>query len=399
MRSRPPLRFGIIGLGVAGVGAVGSLAHHPNVRITACAEPRREAREQFARDFEAEPYEGAEQLCQSPNVDAVYVATPHWLHAPNVIAAAQSGKHAICEKPMALSLEDCDAMIAAVERAGTRLVVGHSAGFDPPVLKIREIVRSGELGRVGMINHFSYKGFFYGPMRPDELDPSQGGGAVLNQGPHQIDLVRWIGGGMVRSVRSTVGIWDPARPVEGAHATFMEFEDGATAIVVLNAYDHFDSDEFHFWVGQGGLPVKPETYGERRRMVTGMTRAQETAMKAERGYGGSARRTHEEGGVLLHPHYGVTIVSCERADLRPSPTGVLVYDDNGRREIPVAPEPSPRANVIDELCDAVLYDRYDRSNPHDGRWGKATLEVCLAILQSAGERREVTLSHQVPTPD
>src|SRR5215213_994454 len=105
-----PLRFGVIGLGRAALSFLPGLLTHPGVRITAGADPRREAREAWARDFEAETFENAEQLCASPNVDAVYVSTPHQFHAPNVITAAQAGKHAICEKPMALTLEDCDAM-------------------------------------------------------------------------------------------------------------------------------------------------------------------------------------------------------------------------------------------------------------------------------------------------
>src|SRR5262249_27768831 len=144
------------------------------------------------RDFEAETYGTAEQLCASPNVDAVYIATPHQFHTENVITAAAADKHAICEKPMALSLEDCDRMIAAVERAGTKLVIGHSQSYSPPIFAIRELVKSGEFGRLGMMTYLTYKGLLYTPRRPEELDPSLGGGVVYNQAPHQVDSVRWI---------------------------------------------------------------------------------------------------------------------------------------------------------------------------------------------------------------
>ncbi len=92
----------------------------------------------------------------------------------------------------------------------------------------------------------------------------------------------------------------------------------------------------------------------------------------------------------------MTIASCEHGDLRPSVRGVDVFDDKGRREIEVPLPNGSGGGVIDELYHAITNDQ-----PlwRDGRWEKATLEVCLAILESARECREVYLHHQVPTRD
>ncbi len=396
------LHVGVVGLGRAATSMLPSLVNHPYIKLVAAADLRADAREKFRGEFAAAVYENAEELFKDENVDAVYIATPHQCHADHVVMAAKYGKHAIVEKPMALTLDDCDKMIAAVERAGIRLVVGHTHSFDPPILRIRELVRGGAWGRLKMIQTWRFTDFLYRPRRPEELDTRLGGGILFNQAPHQIDLVRWIGGGLVRSVRSMTGVWDPSRPTEGAHTTFLEFVDGAAATIVYSAYDHFDSDEFNDWVGEGGGRKRADKHGEARRILSAAkSPEEEAALKASTGYGGSRQRhaaADRYAGAHFHPHFGLTVVSCERGDLRPSPQGVLIYDEEGKREEPVplgraAPD---KGKVVDELYDAVMHDRPTR---HDGRWGKATLEVCLAILQSARERREIFLSHQVPTRD
>jgi len=393
-----PLRVGVIGMGSAWLTFMPSLAQSPRVKIVAGADPRPEARTKFAANFGAEVFETADELCASGGVEAVYVATPHRFHAQHVIAAAANGKHAICDKPMALTLGECDAMIDATNRAGAQLVVGPSQGFSPPVLEIRKIICSGEFGRLGMINTWSYKDFIYRARSPEDLDPALGGSSALNQGPHQADVVRWIGGGLVRSVRSMVGTWDPTRPIDGAYTVFLEFEDGAAATMAFSGYGRFDTDEFHDWVGEGGQQRRAGVYGNQRGQLAQMAPEAVAAAKATSIYGGGRERpvALDGSGPPFHPHFGTTIVSCERADLCPSPTGVTIYDDDGRRELPVSVAPFAQAGVVDELYYAI---RNGRSTTHDGRWGKATLEVCLAILQSGREHREVVLHHQVPTPD
>jgi phthalate 4,5-cis-dihydrodiol dehydrogenase len=393
------LRIGIIGLGRAGGSMVPGLAAHPRVRLTAASDLRAEAIEKFAVEFEAEAYPNAEDLCRSDNVDVVFVATPHQDHARHVLMALENGKHVVVEKPMALTLEDCDRMIEAADRNGVHLLTDRgSGGFSPPILKIREIVASGELGRLGMVQTMNYKGFLYAPRRPEELDTNQGGGIIYNQVPHQIDVVRLIGGGLVRSVRAMTGVWDISRPTEGAHASYLEFEDGAAATVVFNGYGHFDSDEFHFWIGEGGQEKNPEGSDQERTalraaMAGGLTPEQEAALKTSTGYGGERQR-RSQAGAPHHPHFGVTIASCERGDLRPSPDGVLIYAGGEKREIPLSVQDRD-AKVVDDLLRAIE----GRPVIRDGRWGKATLEVCLAILESSRERREIYLKHQVPVPD
>ena len=369
-----------------------TLMAHPRVRLSACAEPDAPARERFAADFGATPYEDAKDLCVDPKIDAVYIATPHQFHRDHAVMAADAGKHIVVEKPMALTLADCDVMIAAAKRNRVRMLIGHTHSFDPPVLKAREIIRSGALGPVALINTFNYTPFLYRPRRPEELRTELGGGIIYNQVPHQIDTVRLLGGGMVRSVRAMAWALDSERPTEGSQAAFLQFEDGAAATVVYSGYDHFNSDEVHDWVAEGGARRGSDGHGSVRQALRNVdSPAAEAALKGTGAYAGKPELTPPSH----HPHFGVTIVSCAGGDIRTSADGVTIYSADGRVDVPVPlgrayPD---KATVIDELYDAITNDR---EPVHNGRWGKATMEVTLAILESAQARQEISLTHQVP---
>lgn len=392
---RRTIGIGVVGLGGATRQILPSLSHHDGVRIVAGSDLRPEARARFADEFGVAVYESVEQLCAGAGVDAVYIATPHQFHKEHTLLAAAAGKHVIVEKPMALTLADCDAMIAAARAAGVHLIVGHTHSFNAPIVAMREIVRSGELGAVAMINTWNYGSFLYRPRRPEELRTDLGGGIVFNQVPHQVDIVRLLGGGKVRSVRSMAWALDPARPTEGSHVSFLQFESGAAASLVYSGYDRFDSDEFHFWIGEMGQEKAHDTHGAAWSALQTIGEGEaEAKLKSARAYGGDAAQAAGNEGRWHQPHFGVTIVSCERGDMRQSQDGVTVYRPGGKIDVPV---PRPRAypdkgGVFDELYRAVTSGE---APLHDGAWGKATLEVCLAILRSAHERREIVLEHQV----
>src|SRR5207342_134272 len=106
------------------------------------ADPRREARERFAADFGAAAYDSVEALCGDARVEAVYVATPHQLHARHAALAASHGKHVLVEKPMAIAIAEAQSMIDAARAGGVHLVVGHSHSFDAPIRRARAIVES-----------------------------------------------------------------------------------------------------------------------------------------------------------------------------------------------------------------------------------------------------------------
>jgi len=386
------IRLGVIGLGRAAMQMLPSLAAHPEISIVACADPNPAARERFLAEFPGSAaFASTEEMCARGQIDAGYVATPHQLHRENVLTLCAHGKHALVEKPMALSPDDCRTMTDSARRTGVVLVVGHTHGFDPAIALIRKLIEGGELGALRMITNFAYTPFLYRPRRPEELDTALGGGIFYNQVPHQIEMARALARTPIRTVRAIAGRWDPARPTEGAMSALLEFEDGVAASLTYSGYDHFDSDEFHFWVGEMGEEKKPD-YGRSRRSLRDLNAAEELRLREASGYAGRGGRP-ASGEAMHHPHFGVLIVSCERADLRPSADGVRVYDENGMREIDI---PKARAypnkdGAADEFANAIL-----RGVPplHGGVWGTETMVAVAALLQSGRERREIVLASE-----
>jgi phthalate 4,5-cis-dihydrodiol dehydrogenase len=385
-----PIKLGIAGLGLAGAMMIRAARIHPHITLYAGMDPQQQHREKFAADFGAKVYADFAALCEDEDIEVVYIASPHEFHPEQAIAAAAAGKHVIVEKPLALRLQDCDAVIEAAERHRVHLIVGHTHAFDPTIRAIRELFDRGELGRLGMILNFNYTDFLWRPRRPEELDTAKGGGILFNQVAHQVEIARQIGGGLVRSVRANIGSLEPSRPTEGNCTAMLEFESGAAATIVYSGYDYFDSDEFHDWVAEGGADKSAGTWGKSRRTIlAGDT--PESDMQRNLGYGGRALPTEQP-----HlPHFGTLIVTCERGDIRATPAGVALYGPEGRSDIPIdrgVGRPG-HGDVLDSLWNAL---RHGQRDFHDARWGKATLEVLLAILYSGREHREIGLVHQVP---
>ncbi|WP_218575051.1 Gfo/Idh/MocA family protein [Reyranella sp. CPCC 100927] len=389
------LRLGVAGLGRAFMLMLPTLAGDRRVSLVAAADPRREARDRFAHEFGGRAYDTVEALCADPDVEVVYIATPHALHERHAMIAAAAGKHILVEKPMALDTRACRSMIDQARAAGVTLVVGHSHSFDAPYRRARALIVSGQFGAVRMITAINYTDFLYRPRRPEELDSEHGGGVVLNQAAHHVDVVRRLAGTPVASVRAAVGDWDPGRPAQGAYTAFLQFTGGAVASLVYSGYGRFDTDELCGWVGESGQPKEPGDYGVARARLAGAATPQdETALKEARSYGAQAGLSPAPPH-RFHHHFGFLVVSCERGELRPVPDGVMVYGNEARWFDALEPPTVPRQEVVDELYDGVVHGR---SPIHSGEWGMATVEVCLAMIRSAQEGREIALRDGAASP-
>jgi phthalate 4,5-cis-dihydrodiol dehydrogenase len=248
-----------------------------------------------------------------------------------------------------------------------------------------------------MLHYWYYADWLYRPRTAEELNPSLGGGVTWRKGPHQFDILRTLGGGLVRSVRAMTGMWDESRPVAGCHAAFLEFEDGTAATAVYSGYDHFNSRELTFEVGGTGAAPEGTAYAQGRKTLRQLANAEaEAALKRDQRYGGASRTARTPRRSASWVLGGPLLVSFEHGDVRLTPSGLRLYDDDSTRDIVVSTETDGRHGIVEQLYEAVVSGRQPSA---DGMWGKATLEVLLAVLASARERQEVFLSHQVPVPN
>lgn len=379
-----PIGIGIVGLGMAARSCIPAFIRHPGLKVVAAAEPDEATGAAFTGNHAAPAYRDLDALLAHPGLDAVYIATPTPLHAAQTVRALEAGKHVIVEKPMAGSLQAAAAMAAAAAATGRVLLVGHSHSFDLPIRRMRELIGEGGLGAVKMINTWNYTDWVYRPRRPAELDPDQGGSVLFRQGAHQVDVIRLLGGGAVRSIYARTFDLDPERSTIGAHCLMLDFEGGASATAIYNGYGRLPGAELCGGVTEWGFPYQvAQQRAERPAAQDELALKRERVMKAER------------AGAPFQPHFGLTVVSCERGDLRQSPNGIIVYRPDGREEIELDNTSTPHDLVAAEFHDAV---RGIAPALHDGRWGLANLEVCDAARRSAQSGQPVELRHQVSVP-
>jgi phthalate 4,5-cis-dihydrodiol dehydrogenase len=283
-------------------------------------------------------------------------------------------------------------MIAAAEKSRVKLMVAHTRSFNPPIRTMREIISSGKLGRVTQVHTIRYSPWLLRPREPVEIDTQLGGGVCYRQAPHQVDIARLLGGGMVRSVRAQAGRWSAENSTEGNYSALLQFDGGATATLIYDGYGYFDDRELiEGDVFDGEQRLGP---GQRLRKARSEGRLNKdtsrsgVAFEIERGDGDAAKKPRQ-------PFFGLTLVSCERGALRQSPDGVFIYDEHGRSEVSC---PEWRGPLKVELEDFHKSVTEGCAVPHDGKWGKATLEVCLAILRSSQLQGEQPVIYQVPSP-
>lgn len=230
------LRYGILGSGFMGRTHAEAIRHLPNASLRAIACGRRAA--QLADDYGVELCATADELCARDDIDAVIVATPQFVHAEQALAAAASGKHLFIEKPMATSVADCDAIIAACAAGGLSLSVGYQQRYRAVPRAAHDLLRQGAIGQVHTVQLFQVFQLF--------TDPAFGGdwswwanpasvGHILAGGVHGIDFCRWSLGAEVVSAVAHCRTFRERQEPENTTMGLLTFSNGAVAALWMSS--------------------------------------------------------------------------------------------------------------------------------------------------------------------
>ncbi len=337
------IRVGLIGTGVISQVHFNALATVPAATVVAVADLNQERARKFAADNGVGKVYGAHtELLADPDVDAVVVAIPNCFHAPVSIDALEAGKHVICEKPLALKLEDAKKMIETARRKGLVLAHAEELCFVPKFVKAFELMKSGGIGRPYLLRQCEKHD---GPYSPWFWEPTQaGGGIVMDMGCHSIECIRFfLGKKKVKSVQAHMGTYLHGEITrEEDHAIIiMEFEDGTVGQAESS------------WALRGGMDSTFEIFGTDGVVYADLLK-------------GSALRAFSKNGF-------------PESD---EPSNGWTYHDyewlfnNGY--------PQEDAHFIDCMLNG-------RQPDESGEDGLAVLEVILAAYHSAGIGRKVTL--------
>jgi len=225
--------WGIIGAGNHANQVMGpALNKVTNTKIVAACDINMERAEVFKTEHgAARAYETFEEMLGDPKLDVVYVATPNSLHAQHTIQTAEAGKHVLCEKPMALTVLDCEHMIQTCNKNHVKLGVCFQNRYHPAHIEARRYIQSGVVGQINVAkaqycrSFFSMKGWRSNPI-------IAGAGALMGQGIHCIDLLRYLLDSEVTEVRALTDEEPPRRPIDEMVYAILKFENGVTGIIV-----------------------------------------------------------------------------------------------------------------------------------------------------------------------
>jgi len=244
------LRIGVLGTGIIIRGShVLTLQDHPRAELVAAGNLHAESLNRLAADFHIpKVYTDFAEMAADPDIDAVVIGLPNYLHAPVTIQMLQAGKHVLCEKPMAMSVAEGEQMIQAARQAGRKLMIGHMWRFDREIVWLRDVVASGKLGRIFKAK--SHEVLIYDIYGEDPSTRSwfvdrelAGGGALTDMGVHSFDTLRFVlGDARPRQVLATIGTYFKEIEVEDTATVMLEFDGGVTAIIEAGWY-HLYADQ------------------------------------------------------------------------------------------------------------------------------------------------------------
>ena len=178
-------------------------------------------------------YDSYSEMLSDPEVEVVHIVTPHHLHASQTIEAAEAGKHVLCEKPMALTIEDCECMIKTCRKNGVKLGIGFQNRHHPAHVEARRLISSGEAGNIAFVTAQNNHGWMEFHLSGWRADPAMaGGGSLMGMGLHCVDLLRFLLAQEVEEVSALSDAKWIGKPVEETILINLKFENGPFGSVI-----------------------------------------------------------------------------------------------------------------------------------------------------------------------
>jgi predicted dehydrogenase len=238
-----PIGIGIIGCGLAGslhATSYSSYTDPSKVKLIAACDANENAAKSMASEFKMDAYyTDVQKLLERKDIDAVSICLPHFLHADVTVAAAKAGKHVLCEKPMAITLEGCDRMIKAAKEAGVKLMIAENHRFLPAHTIIKQLVNEGRIGEIFLARAFEGVDGYMSLSKKNSWHftwDKAGGGTLMDAGVHRCAVLRWLLGD-VAFIRAC---WLEKQMIkledreEDNAMMLMKFKSGAMAEVVVS---------------------------------------------------------------------------------------------------------------------------------------------------------------------
>jgi UDP-N-acetyl-2-amino-2-deoxyglucuronate dehydrogenase len=258
------VRTAIIGCGKVSDLHAAALIKTAESQFVAVYSRNQEKAARYGRRYGVQGFSDIEEMIVSAGIEAVIICTPHPAHCQAAVIAAEAGAHILVEKPLASSLKDCDAILAAAKKAKVKVGTVCQRRFYGPVQRIRRAIDAGKIGRpaLGTVVMLGWRDQKY-----YESDPwrgkwrAEGGGVLVNQAPHQLDLLQWFMGPIVELFGAWSNINHPYIEVEDTAVAIVRFASGALGnIVVSNSQKPGIYCKVHIH-GQNGASVGVQTDG------------------------------------------------------------------------------------------------------------------------------------------
>jgi predicted dehydrogenase len=232
-----PVRVGLVGCGKIGSIHAAALRSLPEADFVAACDTSPDRAAAFAATYGVQPFSDMGVMLREAGVEVVVIGTPHPLHAEPAVRAAEAGVHVLVEKPMAASLADCDAMLAAARKSGVTLGVISQRRLYEPVVRMRAAINAGKIGKpaLGVFLMYSWREPAYYLSDPwrGKWD-TEGGGVLVNQSAHHLDMLLWLMGPAAEVSGYWANLNHPTVEVDDTAVATIRFRSGGLGSIITS---------------------------------------------------------------------------------------------------------------------------------------------------------------------